>query len=400
MKNLFLTLILLASSAVGMAQINLREGIVITLSGDTLHGSIDYRTDQMNAKQCYFIPDGKNEPVTYKPGEITGYRFLDNGRYYVTKKIKDEKSKYRTLFLEYVVRGQLSLYRLSSSVKDDTFLLEDENGQMVQFSEEDQLIEKELHRKNLKPVLAMTNKSQSTQKLLWEQAINRKTVTKAVVNYNNEVCPDGVCEVLEYKKKKTPNSERPFRPTVKIGIVSSNLIPQINSNSSNNYAMQYTIGADYYAERLSKGLFASINLSYYQGSVKEKKDKYLEAWPNEYSKHVRTYYAKEMYLTIGGGYQWKQLRLQPRIQGGYAFSTCWTRVKSGIEDSGTELVGIFLKGFYIGAGIAYPLKKGAILLDWKYSVTNLSDDPFDWDVEDISSGIERHSLSIGYQFGY
>ena len=59
MKNLFLTLILLAICTVGMAQINLREGIVITLAGDTLHGSIDYRTDPMNSEQCLFIPDGK-----------------------------------------------------------------------------------------------------------------------------------------------------------------------------------------------------------------------------------------------------------------------------------------------------------------------------------------------------
>lgn len=398
MKNLFLTLILLAICTVGMAQINLHEGIVITLTGDTLHGSIDYRTDPMNAEQCLFIPDGKSESVTYKPGEIAGYRFLDNGRLYVTKKIKDDKNNLRTFFLEYVVRGQLSLYRLSSSIKEDTFLLEDENGQLVQFSEEEQQIDEQLHRTNLKPVLAMTSKSQSTQKMLWKQAVNRKTVTKAVVNYNNEVCPDGICEILEYKNKKTPNSEKLFHPTVKIGMVTSNLISSSFYDLPRNYTLQYTVGVDYYAVRLAKGLFASIDLSYYQTKQSEKKDKYLENWPTTYSEHIKTLYAKEAYLTVGAGYQWKRFRFQPRLYGGYAFSTCWLREKSALEDSGTTIA-ILLRGFHFGAGVVCPIKNGAILIDCKCSSTSLGD-PLWISQDDIEGSVNRWSLSIGYQFGY
>ncbi len=393
MKNLFLTLILLASSAVCMAQINLREGIVITLSGDTLHGSIDYRTDQMNAEQCLFVPDGKSESVTYKPGEIAGYRFLDNGRLYVTKKIKDDKNNLRTFFLEYVVRGQLSLYRLSSSIKEDTYLLEDENGQLVQFSEEEQQIDEQLHRTNLKPVLAMTSKSQSTQKMLWKQAVNRKTVTKAVVNYNNEVCPDGICEILEYKNKKTPNSEKLFRPTVKIGMVNSNLISCAYSDLSRNYTMQYSVGVDYYAVRLSKGLFASFDLSYYQASQTEKKYEYYDP------RYIKTLYAKEAYLTVGAGYQWKRFRFQPRLYGGYAFSTCWVKEKCDSKDYGTTIA-VLLRGYHFGAGVVCPIKKGAILIDCKSSATSLGDPLWMSQDEDIKGSVGRLSLSIGYQFGY
>ena len=77
MKHFFLSFLLLALSTLGMAQINLREGIVITLAGDTLHGDIDYRTDAINAEQCLFRQDGGGELVTYK---LARFKAIDSWR--------------------------------------------------------------------------------------------------------------------------------------------------------------------------------------------------------------------------------------------------------------------------------------------------------------------------------
>nr|MCR5394962.1 hypothetical protein [Bacteroidales bacterium] len=128
MKHLILSTLLLVLCSIGYAQVNLREGIVITLVGDTLHGDIDYRTDAMNAEHCSFRQDGQSEVRTYRPGEIYGYRFIDNGRYYVSKEVTNENGKSEMFFLEFVVRGKLNLYYKGDNVVKDIFYFEDEKG--------------------------------------------------------------------------------------------------------------------------------------------------------------------------------------------------------------------------------------------------------------------------------
>ena len=55
------------------AQVNPQEGYIITLQHDTLRGTIDYRAEQRNIRQCDFKKEGTQEFVTYKPGEIECY---------------------------------------------------------------------------------------------------------------------------------------------------------------------------------------------------------------------------------------------------------------------------------------------------------------------------------------
>ena len=85
MKKIILFAIMAIISVVAMAQQNLRDGYVITLQGDTLQGVIDFRTASMNTKRCVFKQNGATEFKTYLPGEIDGYRFINNGIYYVSK---------------------------------------------------------------------------------------------------------------------------------------------------------------------------------------------------------------------------------------------------------------------------------------------------------------------------
>lgn len=93
------------------AQSNYRPGFIITLQKDTIYGKIDYRTDKMNAKRCVFRPQGNNtEPTTYHPFDILGYRFTDDGKYYVSKNIELQYGVPKPVFLEYLLQGMKSLY--------------------------------------------------------------------------------------------------------------------------------------------------------------------------------------------------------------------------------------------------------------------------------------------------
>ena len=99
----------------------------------------------------------------------------------------------------------------------------------------------------------------------------------------------------------------------------------------------------------------------------------------------------DLTMKFGAGYQLKDYRIQPRIHGGYSVSNYWI---------GDDYNGIY-HGFYVAAGLAYPIKKGAFILNCEFNQTRIAD-PILWDrdEEDPTVRFRRLSLSIGYQFGY
>lgn len=93
------------------AQSNYRPGFVISLQNDTIYGQIDFRTDKMNAKRCVFKPEGNSGIVTYYPYDIQGYRFTDDGKYYISYTIELKHDEVpQPVFLEYLLQGIKSLY--------------------------------------------------------------------------------------------------------------------------------------------------------------------------------------------------------------------------------------------------------------------------------------------------
>ncbi len=393
MKNFILSFFLLASSAVCMAQINLREGIVITLQGDTLHGSIDYRTDQLNAEQCLFFPDRKNESVTYKPGDIAGYRFLDNGRYYVSRVVEIEENKQKNVFLEYVVRGNLSLYYLDHpAIVDKLYFLEDETGKMVKFRYLGMDQKHSLRNKNLTDAFMMTRKSEKAQQILWRKEPNRINTTKAVLTYNKEVCPDGQCEVMEYKKKRKPSEDNMFKFGFKAGYATYNMkvgrdyvVDKYNAGAHfADFKLPYlSVGCVYYISRLAKNFFGEAFLAYYHFS-----GTYI--YDDGYTKPNTIFKYKETDLTgkIGFGYHWKNINyVQPRVRGGAALSFLWGDCVKENMSFCDNIKCTLHPGYYAGAGVLFPIGKHAITLDVDY---NLSDY--------YKSNIKRTIFAIGYQF--
>ena len=87
-RRLVFTIVLLAISAiVTMAQTNPKPGYVIKNNGDTIRGNIDFRTNEKLSKQCVFWADGESGGMTYKPGDIEGFRFDNGGKYFVTRRL-------------------------------------------------------------------------------------------------------------------------------------------------------------------------------------------------------------------------------------------------------------------------------------------------------------------------
>lgn len=111
------------------AQSNYRPGYIITLSKDTVYGQIDYRTDDMNARRCTFKPDGSSIINTYIPNEINGYRYTDDGKYYVSRVVKlKENVPEQSVFLEYLLQGIRNLYYYEDSEHVRLYFIEKGDG--------------------------------------------------------------------------------------------------------------------------------------------------------------------------------------------------------------------------------------------------------------------------------
>lgn len=119
MKIKLLSLILLLS-AYSYSQTGFRPGYVITQNGDTLRGEIFFRSVQDMCTLCTFKTE--NRTLNYSASEIAGFRFID-GKYFVSKKIKDH-----TFFLEFLVKGKVSVYFSTDKYADHYYIEKDSLG--------------------------------------------------------------------------------------------------------------------------------------------------------------------------------------------------------------------------------------------------------------------------------
>ena len=215
MKKIILFALLAISATMTMAQINPKSGIIITNSGDTIRGIIDFRTNETLSRECEFWAEGKTEGKTYKPGDIEGFRFDGNGKYFVTRKL-DVDGKPRLYFAEFMVKGKMNLYCVADN-PNEYFFFEREDGEMVKLTNksfspfnhsaqefEDVLQTKKEQVGKVKYLLrdSWTAVEDMSQKSLLKENFSRKGLVNAVRDYHKDVCTDGsTCMVYEYDEK-------------------------------------------------------------------------------------------------------------------------------------------------------------------------------------------------------
>lgn len=352
MKKLSFIFSFLLVATMAMAQQNLREGYVITLEGDTLHGMIDFRTSAMNAKRCVFKENGATEFKTYLPGEIDSYRFLHNGIYYVSKNVLKEDNTREMVFAEYVIRGNMNLYQIGSY----EMLLVDEDGNEASFSVTKARSAKspDALREEMGDVWKMLSKSEKAGNMIWALNKSRDNTKKTVMTYIDDVCTDGYCEVFEYRAKNTPEEDRAVHPWVKVGYKATQY-KFYNDKTVTGYAPQVSAGADIHWDRLFKGLMVNVGIAYESAKATSDKEKYLRVKFNQLD------------LMLGPGYQFQVGALKTRVKCGAIyrafsrdFAYPWGNYP-GLDFKFDEQFGL-----YAGAGLEIPLKKFSLICDLDY----------------------------------
>ena len=111
MKELTIIFVAICFMNTSHGQTDFRQGYLITLAGDTVPGLVDYREGSAPFQSFDFKKSENDKPLSYQPGEASGYGFT-NGRCFQSRQIEEDDHTARTVFLEVIVEGYVSLYKL------------------------------------------------------------------------------------------------------------------------------------------------------------------------------------------------------------------------------------------------------------------------------------------------
>ena len=276
MKKIILFALLAVSATMVMAQINPKSGIIITNSGDTIRGIIDFRTNETLSRECEFWAEGESKGKTYEPGDIEGFRFDGNGKYFVTRKLNVD-GKPRLYFAEFMVKGKMNLYCVADN-GDEYFFFEREDGEMAKLTSrafrttstlqevQDKMLEKKEQYGKVKYLLrdSWTAINDMSQTSLSQTNISRAGLVNVVRDYHKDVCTDGsTCMVYEYDEK-SDKEKYYFKFFTGFAYYSreKSCLEYLPSKSYTGCAFDFGIGFELNIERTLKGGSVELGLSY------------------------------------------------------------------------------------------------------------------------------------------
>lgn len=187
------------------SQTNFREGYIITLESDTLHGLIDFKSDYTNAELCRFMKNADSAVEIFNPGSIYGYRYVAEGKFYVSKTVEIDKVK-KTFFLEYLLQGLKNLYYLPFNA--GYFFFENPDGSLIGITKApDKIIDQYKLKEDIryKGVLSYVFRdclplSAETSKVSFDKA----SMIEITREYHERVCDTGEqCIIFEHDYKRS-----------------------------------------------------------------------------------------------------------------------------------------------------------------------------------------------------
>lgn len=200
--KLFLTSIFfLVLTALSFGQTNFRPGYIITNSLDTIRGKIDYRGDVRNMKVCHFVSEVNSETQEYFPGQIHGYRFVDDGKYYISKYLDMEEVQ-DTVFVEFLLKGITNLYYYKKTFYS-TYLLEEKGGELLELQQEEMEVKRDgkLYMVENNRYLGTLNYAFSDCPNLYNDIkkteLSHESLIKITRKYHDYVCDDEQCVIYE-----------------------------------------------------------------------------------------------------------------------------------------------------------------------------------------------------------
>jgi hypothetical protein len=384
----FAELSLLAKSS------NFQPGYVITLQNDTLRGLINFDSDAGNAKRCRFKNSDGSEEKTYLPGTILGFRFTNAGKYYVSKNVRiGEKDV--DLFLEYLVKGILSVYYYDNGDLPSYFF-EQEDGKMLLVSKDPEKVVDGQYVQNMKYDSQLRALFKDYVPKVYQKHpidFSQSTMIGMAKAYHAGICTTGE-ECIVFESKHPDSGILQFDFSVYAGM----------------QFLQYTITNIPYKD-ISKPMVASfcpvfggtMEVSYPRSS--QSLSLVVDASVSQFSTEKRFVSSsiqaksegKLFSARLGLKYKFVQSKLSPFAQIGYAMTGLLNpkcTVDSYILDSHDRTFEYDMKkmfqGVVFGLGLDYKFKKHSLYCQFFYDHYFITDKPAD--------KLRMQRIALGYTF--
>lgn len=386
----YISIVLMAFiTTLAIAQNNPRTGFIITNNGDTIRGNIDFRTDEKMSKQCIFQENGKTEFTTYTPGTIEAFKFDNNGKYFVTRRLNVTGSP-ELYFAEYIVHGKMNLYCVENN-SNQYYFFEREDGEMAILTnksvDQTSALATQEARDNRKEQQAQYGKVRLLLQDSWAAAkqLDGKNMSvgkfiDVVRTYHNDVCTDGSsCIVYEYDEKANTKTKCHFKAFAGYAYYPTDK-GDYHHYTEENYpgnTFEIGVGIELEMDRLIKYFSTEIGIAFnskYKSSHEIFDLNYIGA------PILSTYEKKIFTLSAGGVKRFGNGKIQPLIRGGFSIivnygikeSMYRNRPSYPVVDKGIGWDTNYPFGGYLGAGVQFRIGKQAVRLhgDWYKSSLN------------------------------
>ncbi len=365
------------------SQTNYKKGYIITNEKDTVYGWIDYRTEKMNNRICNFKKDSIGTPTSFVPGDIVGYRFTNEGKFYITKNIVINNVPL-TVFLEYLLKGIINLYYYPD-VKEglEYYIFEDANGKLTYVTKNQDTYKDEGNVRytyedtKYKGVLIFLFKDYAPiQNQIKYMDFNQSSMITLAKDYHNQVCTTGEkCIVFETK------SDEKFLK-IKYSIYGG-VENQDSESYGTNLSPLFGGTMNFSVPRWHKSLSIQFDLNL----AKLYKDNYNENYYDYHGNNLfTTYTAMKIAGNLAGKYTYPRGKFRPNIEVGINVGS-WKFLEKVTDPEGNELhiykfandhenlSLTFFNNYYAGIGLDLNLRKDQFIsFNINYQIPLLSSD--------------------------
>lgn len=379
-----------------IAQTNPQKGSIVTLTNDTIVGTINDRYAVANARQCDFKAEGEDTFKTYLPGQINSFTIDKSGLTYQTlSAVVDGQDS--TFFAQRLVAGTMSLFCLPQTFGNDIYFVVRDGiaSYDCRYERGAERNKRSERRAALSRIIQMGSDSETFVQEIWKNENNRETLTETVLAYNRE--KRGMSATEAYTRQKKETVKVPFFSDLHLLVMGGVALQSVPLKQVENIQLDrafdtslsglgpaVSLGANYHFTRFDKGLSVEALFSWMQLNVKNdnfKNIKTIQLETNKPDYYMMSMKGNFIDLELGLSYRFcPSSRIQPLLRAGSGFSHSF-----GVEidaqcyyektQSSQQLKDIYFSDFdnhahsngyfvslYAGAGVAIPLSHGTLLL--------------------------------------
>lgn len=385
MKRLIFLLATLCANHFVYSQSDFRNGYIVTTSGDTLAGLVDYRESSRPYHSVDFKKSENENSVTYHPDGLSGYGFV-NDKYFQSREISLRNQESKIVFLEVIVRGMATLYRF-----EDIYLVGkgDDKPQQL-FNESREILVKGRQmimngNQHIGILNILLNDCAEIRNQIQRVGLTQRELTKLIESYNR--CMGGTSITFKQKKKWY---------TIAIGIGGGINISKLKFGADIDPHLAGTFD-------VSTSPIAGISLNLLSPRISERISFHLEVlytkskyyrystFKREYSSEINyvTIDTEELKIPLGFRYTFPERIITPYFNLGVSSTihlssgSIWIKeleTQNGVNTYKDEALRMKDNqvGMWLGAGALKSInKKLSAFLELRYETTNgVSEDPF------------------------